>query len=199
MAWSRAFGVFAALLAGCGDSNDGGDSSTSTTAPLATSSPTTTTDDAPTTSAGTTEASDTPEWDECTQISLEPPEVEQVSAVGIIPQAIGGEIADGTYLLTNYEVFGAAGLTSDKISSVFTFASPGYQLRTVGSTANGTFSTLDTDLTLTAECGCSRALDSCDMTVQAPTARPYTSSEGVLLIFSEYINGGTALATYMKQ
>jgi len=192
MDWTRAAGLFAAILAACGDSG-GGTTSSSTTTDAGTSG------DVPTTSAGTTTDDGLAEWDQCTQITLEPPEVSQTAVVGIVPQAIGGTIADGVYVLTSYEVFGSAGLTSDSVSGALLFASPAYQLRTLNDTASGIFSTMGPDITLTAECTCSRVLGDCDMTVQMPGTQPYTFFDDTLLVFSDYINGGTVVATYKQQ
>lgn len=189
------FVLLVALLLACGDSGggDGGTDATTTAVGTTTAVPTTGDD----TTTATTGAP--AEWDECTQIGLEPPEVQQTAAVGIIPQAVGGAIADGTYVLSKYEVFGATGLTSDTLSGALTFSSPAFQLRTLDDTAHGTFTTAGSDLTRTVECACSRALAACEMSTQTPTTHPYSAFDDTLLVFSDYINGGTALATYIKQ
>ncbi len=198
MDWTRAAGLLVAILIACGDSGDSTTSASTTDA--STSGDTPTTSAAPTsTTDTTTDDSGVGAWDQCTQITVEPLEVSQIMAVGIIPQPAGGAIADGTYLLTTYEVFGSAGLTSDTLSGVLVFAGPAYQVGTLDVAANGTVSTAGSDLTLTAECSCSRVLGDCDMTVQTPVTQPYTFFEDTLLLFSDYINGGTALATYKKQ
>jgi len=197
MDWTRATGLLVAILVACGDSGDSTTSASTTDA--STSGDTPTTSAAPTSTTDTTTGGGVGAWDQCTQITVEPLEVSQIMAVGIIPQPAGGAIADGTYLLTSYEVFGSAGLTSDTLSGVLVFAGPAYQVGTLNVAANGTVSTAGSDLTLTAECSCSRVLGDCDMTVQTPVTQPYTFFEDTLLLFSDYINGGTALATYKKQ
>lgn len=196
MDWTRATGLLVAILVACGDS---GDSTTSASTTDAGTSGVTPTTSAGTSTGGTSTGGGVGDWDQCTQITIEPLEVSQIMAVGIIPQPAGGAIADGTYLLTSYEVFGSAGLTSDTLSGVLVFAGPAYQVGTLNVAANGTVSAAGSDLTLTAECSCSRVLGDCDMTVQTPVTQPYTFFEDTLLLFSDYINGGTALATYKKQ
>ena len=198
MDWTRAAGFSAAIysavmLLACGDSGDGG-----ATSAASTTGETSTSGDAPTT-GGTTTLEGVAEWDECTQITVEPPELAQTSAVGIIPQAVGGAIADGVYVLTTYEVFGSAGLTSDTVSGVLRFASPAYQVRTLNITTSGTFTIMGSAITLNAECSCSRALGDCDMDVLMPAMQQYSAFDDTLLVFSDYINGGTVVATYIKQ
>lgn len=188
MVWNRALGCLAAVLLACGDGGDDSDtSSTSTTLVTGTSG------DVPTTGGATTGAG-VAEWDECTQIAVVPPEVSQTAAVGIIPQAVGGTIADGVYVLTSYEVFAAAGLTPDGVSGVLRFDGAGYQRGSLDDAASGTFSTAGAELSFTAACTCTAG--GCDMTAQAPATQPYTAFEGTVLLFSDYVNGGTALATY---
>lgn len=166
-----------------GDSSD--DAATTGTTTSSTSTPTEAT-------TGTTT-----EWDECTEISLTV-SVTQTLADGPAPEPAGGPIADGTYALTAYEVHGAAVLTSDIKSDVYAFAAPGYQFRNTNTALSGTFTAAATTLSLTSECRCNAALATCNDTIEMGELT-YTATPTQLQTFSNYINGGTAVATYTLQ
>ena len=138
------------------------------------------------------------EWDHCTQIALEPPSIEQTVGSGPVPVAAGGAITDGTYVLNSYSVFGASALTEDTRAGVLRFAAPAYQIRRGGLAVSGTFTTATTELSLTATCACPAAVGMCNSDVEMATY-PYTATATQVVLFTDYINGCTAVSTYTKQ
>ena len=137
-------------------------------------------------------------WDECTEITLTVPEVTQVEGTGNEPVPEGGLIADGTYVLTAYEVYGASVLTSDRPGGIRAFSAPGLQILTDSSSFAGPFSTAGSTLAFISECDCTRVNDTCSDALRTVSLE-YTATGDTFLAFSPYINGGTSVSTYTRQ
>lgn len=155
-----------------------------------------------TTAAETTEETDTDTteatWDECTEITVAVPEIAQVVGTGDVPLADGGEIVDGTYVLTAYEVFGASGLTSDLQGAIRSFSKPGTQFLNGNVAQSGTWTTSGTTLSLSIDCACNRVQGTCSDELQSGSLE-YTATATTFTIFGAYVNGGTSVATYTAQ
>jgi hypothetical protein len=134
-------------------------------------------------------------WDQCTQVAFELPEIAQEVGVGPSPTALGGTVADGTYVLSRYEVFGATALTSDAPSGAIVIASPAIQIRSAQTGVSGTFRISGTSMTNTIECNCARAVPRCSREVVVAAGQSFTATANKLVFIRNYINGGNAVVT----
>jgi hypothetical protein len=134
-------------------------------------------------------------WDACTDITIAPPSMMATELPGVPPPAGGGAIADGTYVLTSFEVFGTAA-TIVPVGDVRVFAGGAYQTLGIYASAAGTFSVADTTLTLMASCRCSQQ-DGCSDAAKLDHY-PYTADAAHVQIRVPY-EGGDAIASYTKE
>jgi len=135
-------------------------------------------------------------WDQCTE-SEPGPLINQRVGSGPAPGFTGGTIVDGRYLLTDYAVYDATTLTSDRPGVAFTFAAPGFQAAANSVSFSGTFTTSGSTLSFSSTCRCGVA-GGCQSSLLT-TSLEYDATATSLVTSQPYVNGGTVVATYTRQ
>ncbi len=135
-------------------------------------------------------------WDMCTDIAGAPLLPQRIGT-GPAPSRTGGVIIDGTYLLTDYAVYGDTELTAERVGARRRFAASAFQLATLSGVSSGTFTISTNRISFTSNCRCWDYAEC--QTSEFVNANLYSASPDVVNIFAETSNGGTAVATFTRE
>jgi hypothetical protein len=139
-------------------------------------------------------------WNSCND--LPPPQVANpvTAGTGAAPVPSGGTIVPGTYDVTATTVYGATErIPTSEAPEEYVFSDSSYQALTLDyAAAQGNWSTMGTEITLTYGCLCRPGAAAC--TSPGPGSWGYTATPTQILFIEQgFVWGGTTVMTYTKR